>query len=435
MAEQVTNYKCPSCTADLKFSAKSGKLECDYCGNSYSVEEIENLMAKKNAIAEEAKAKADAKEYADKANDKHDFAKEAWLDEDMKAYKCPQCGAQIVCDDTTGSTSCPYCGSQTMVPGTFAGMLKPDYVIPFKHTKEQASKCLEEFYKGKILLPSSFKNKNHIQDLKGVYVPFWLYDATASGSCLYEGIKRKTFRRGDYEITQRMYYEVRRSGYDSFVFIPADGSKNMPDDLMDSIEPFDYSMLKEFSKAYLAGFLADKYDVTEEENRFRAENRARNTLSADLRNTVIGYSSVNTLDENITVNLSQGKYAMLPVWLLSTRWEGKNFLFAMNGQTGKMVGNLPVDKSKATMIFLGILILTLGLSFGFIEGGDETIVALKIIFPVIITALIIWALVAQMRTVELATSAGHYKNKPLELAMRDDIYLRTEESSRRINNK
>lgn len=435
MASQVTNYKCLSCTADLKFSAQTGKLECEYCGSSYTVEEIEAKMAEKNAQAEEAKVAAEQKEAADKAEGKHDYAKEAWLDEGMKAYKCPQCGAQIICEAITGSTSCPYCGSQTMVPGTFAGMQKPDYVIPFKQTKEAASKALEDFYKSKILLPSSFKNKNHISEIKGIYVPFWLYDASASGSCLYEGIKKKNFRRGDYDITQKLYYEVRRSGQDFFAFIPADGSKNMPDDLMDSIEPYDYNQLKEFSKAYLAGFLADKYDVTEEENRPRAETRARNTLSADLRNTVSGYDSIRTVNEDINVNLSEGRYAMLPVWLLSTRWEGKNFLFAMNGQTGKMVGNLPIDKMKCAMITFGTFIVTVGIAFGCIDGNDDAVMALKIIVPIIVSAIVAWALVAQMKTVELATSAGQYKSKPLELTMRDDIYLRTEESSRKIEKK
>ena len=436
MASQVTNYKCLSCTADLKFSAATGKLECEYCGSSFTVEEIEAKMAEMNAKAEEAQKAAENKEEADKAAGKHDYAKEAWLDEGMKAYKCPQCGAEIICDQTTGTTSCPYCGSQTMVPGTFAGMLKPDFVIPFKQTQEAASKVLEDFYKWKVLLPSSFKNKNHINEVKGVYVPFWLYDAKASGDCCYEGIKKKSFRRGEYEITQRLYYDIRRSGRDFFVKIPADGSKNMPDDLMDSIEPFDYNQLKEFSKAYLAGFLADKYDVSEEDNRPRAEKRARNTLSNDLRCTVSGYDSVRTVDENINVTLSKGQYAMLPVWLLSTRWEGKNFLFAMNGQTGKMVGNLPVDKGKCTLITVITIALTFGISFGCIDNSnDEVTTIFQIVIPLIISFMVPYLLVRQLRTVELATTASQFKSKPLELSFSEDNYLRTEESSRRIEQK
>ena len=129
-----------------------------------------------------------------------------------------------------------------------------------------------------------------------------------------------------------------------FIRIPVDGSKKMPDAHMDAIEPFDYSELKPFSAAYLPGFLADKYDMDAEECERRADFRAGNTAEDIIRSTVTGYSTCTTVGKDIRVHRGNVKYAMLPVWMLATRWNGKSFLFAMNGQTGKLIGDLPVAK-------------------------------------------------------------------------------------------
>ena len=114
---------------------------------------------------------------------------------------------------------------------------------------------------------------------------------------------------------------------------------------MDSIEPYDYSGLKAFSTAYLPGFLADKYDVSVKDSQKRADTRCASTLEDALRGTVTGYDSCTL--EHKQIDLKRGKvhYALLPVWMLHTKWNGQDFLFAMNGQTGKFVGNLPVDKA------------------------------------------------------------------------------------------
>ena len=133
-----------------------------------------------------------------------------------------------------------------------------------------------------------------------------------------------------------------------------DASSKMPDDHMDSIEPYDYQELKVFSTAYLPGFLADKFDVTVEACRERADQRCAGTLTSALRDTVTGYDTC--MPTSNSVNLKRGKvhYAMMPVWMLNTKWKGKDFLFAMNGQTGKLVGDLPVSWGKVWGLFAAI---------------------------------------------------------------------------------
>ena len=145
MPSQVTNYKCPACTGPLHFTSASGMLECDYCGAHYTVEEVERLMREEEAKAAEAYANAQANGNGwDTSQLENEWGEDA---ENLRAYNCPSCGAELICDATTAATSCPYCNNPTVVPGQLSGILKPDYVIPFRFSKEQALSALKTHYK------------------------------------------------------------------------------------------------------------------------------------------------------------------------------------------------------------------------------------------------------------------------------------------------
>ena len=355
MASEITNHKCPACTGPLHFVGASGLLECDYCGSKFSVEEIEKLYAQEEAKAAENHEINEEKREKEKA----EFAAMGmeWSEEEvkgMKVYSCPSCGAELICEATTAATSCPYCGNPTVLPGQFTGGLKPDLVIPFKLNKDQAVAALKNYYKGKIFLPKTFKDNNHIEEIKGVYVPFWLCDCEMEGSAMYKGVNQSSWREGDYDVTETTYYNVTREGNLDFEMIPVDASTKMPDAHMDAVEPFDYSELKPFSTAYLPGFLADKYDVSQEASMKRISERAKNSIKSEMRDTVRGYGMVTTESESYKFENKGVKYALMPVWMLSTKWNGQNFLFAMNGQTGKLIGDLPVDKGKFWGMFAAI---------------------------------------------------------------------------------
>ncbi len=367
MPTQVTNYQCPSCTGPLHYSSESGKLECEFCGSSYDVAEIEALYAEKNQKAEQAsaaeqkkeeqKAEQQAEQRAADPDGEWAFEGDGWTEEGMKAYNCPSCGAELICDETTAATSCPYCGNPTVVPGQFAGGLKPDYIIPFKLDKKAAVQALKKHYKGKKLLPKAFTAGNHIEEIKGIYVPYWLFDGDADADVRFEATRSSSHTEGDYEVTITDHYDVRRAGNVPFIKIPVDGSSKMPDEHMDSIEPFQYEELQPFSMAYLPGYLADKYDVPVKESAPRAEERAKNSaVSAMMADAAIGYETCVPVSEKVEIHRGKVHYALLPVWLLSTKWNNQNFLFAMNGQTGKMVGDLPVSKGKFWAWFGGIAV-------------------------------------------------------------------------------
>lgn len=369
MPTQVTNYQCPACTAPLHYSAKSGKLECDYCGSSFDVAEIEALYARKEAEAAAAKQAADAKVEAAQAAkaeaaeaaaasggwDTSDLSRDWGAEADgLRVYSCPSCGAELICDQSTAATACPYCGNPAIVPGQFSGALRPDYILPFRLSKDDAVQALRAHYKGKPFLPRSFTSANHIEQIQGVYVPFWLFDGGAEGAASYRASNTNVYETGDYEITETRHYHVVRAGSLAFEKIPVDASSKMPDDHMDSIEPFDYAQLRPFSTAYLPGYLADKYDVTIDDSRDRADTRCRETLAQALRDTVTGYGACVTEREDIALRRGKVHYALLPVWMLSTKWHGQDFLFAMNGQTGKLVGDLPTDRGRFWGMFAAI---------------------------------------------------------------------------------
>lgn len=366
MATGITTYQCPACTGPLHFVGESGKLECDYCGKSYDVAEIETLFRDKEVASVTAQEKNEAAQVKEQtAAAEMGTAWDTQETEGMKAYNCPSCGAELICDAATAATSCPYCGNPAIVPGQFTGGMRPELVLPFKLDKQAAINALKQYYRGKKFLPKSFCDQNHIEEIQGVYVPFWLCDCQVDGEASYAATNSRTWKEGDYEITETDHYQAVRSGRVGFERIPVDASTKMPDAHMDAIEPYDYSDLREFSTAYLPGFLADKYDVSQQDSLPRIQTRAQNSTEMELRKTVQGYSTVTVQQQSFQFHQSAMRYTLMPVWMLSTKWNGKNFLFAMNGQTGKLIGDLPVDKGKYFAWFAGIALPLMALILGY----------------------------------------------------------------------
>ena len=248
-----------------------------------------------------------------------------------------------------------------------SGTLKPDFVIPFKLDKKAAKEGLAKHLNGKKLLPKVFKDQNHLDEVRGVYVPFWLFDTDADAQIRYRATKVRTWRDNDYRYTETKHYLVLRDGTVGFEHVPVDGSKKMPDDLMDSIEPFDFSEAVDFETAYLAGYLADKYDVTAENSVNRANKRVKKSTEDAFASTVHGYATVTPENSNIQLHNGTVKYTLYPVWILNTAWNGENFTFAMNGQTGKFVGNLPIDKGAVIRWLLGITAISSAVVFGVVN--------------------------------------------------------------------
>ncbi|MDO4749056.1 MAG: hypothetical protein Q4A12_07780 [Eubacteriales bacterium] len=330
----IQEYKCPCCGGAIAFDSTAQKMKCPYCDSEFEMEVLKAYDEELNRTQEETT------QWDTQAGSQWGEGETSGLG----TYSCKSCGGEIVGDETTAATSCPYCGNPVVFMGQFSGDLKPDFVIPFKLDKKAAKEGLLKHYKGKPLLPKAFKDQNHIDEIKGIYVPFWLFDADADAHIRYKATRLRHWSDSNYSYTETSYFSVVRGGNVSFERVPVDGSSKMPDDLMESIEPYNFSEAVDFQTAYLAGYLADKYDVDAQESIDRANARIRRSVEESFRSTIHGYTAV--VPEASFINLANGKakYALYPVWLLNTSWQGKNYLFAMNGQTGKFVGDLPMDK-------------------------------------------------------------------------------------------
>ncbi len=361
MAQSLANYQCPNCGGPLKFDPASQKLSCEYCGSSFTESEVQAFFHQKE-------------ETAAQAGLNYESESDEWTQNDssMRSYNCPSCGAVILADENTAVTTCPYCNNPTVIAAQFVAK-KPKYVLPFEITKQQAIDALDAFYKDKPFLPPQFRDRNHIEEIKGVYVPFWLYDAIVEADAHYQCQSVQQFHRGDDIITETSHFQVVRKGTLEFNHVPSDASTQMPDEYMDAIEPFQYEKLREFSSSYMAGYMADSYDVSATENQARVDERMRNTAVAKLRETVLGYSSVVPLREDIYRIQGKAEYAFLPVWMLSTKFKDKNYLFAVNGQTGKVIGDLPADNGKlvqSTIKFTLLIFIILAVVSYFVMVGE-----------------------------------------------------------------
>jgi DNA-directed RNA polymerase subunit RPC12/RpoP len=262
----------------------------------------------------------------------------------MVEYTCSSCGATVMTDPTSAAGSCPYCRSPIVVAAQVSGQLAPDLVIPFRFTRDQAVEALNKLYRGKRLLPKVFASQNFVDEVKGVYVPFWLYDFDARVSEQYTATNTSTRHAGSKRYTTTYTYSAVREGLANFRAIPVDGSANMPDVIMESIEPYEVSEAVAFGPSYLAGFLAERYDVDSKQAYPRARERLEQTGGTVFKSTVTGYQTVRAAASQVTPTREEVRYGLLPVWMLTTIWRGERFTFAMNGQTGRIVGDLPLDK-------------------------------------------------------------------------------------------
>lgn len=340
MAE-VMEYKCPCCGGAIEFDVSSQKMKCPYCDTEFDVETLRSY--------DDALSRAQEDDMTWNRNEENIW-QEGETDH-MRLYVCQSCGGEIIAEETTAATSCPYCDNPVIMQGQFQGDLRPDYVIPFKLDKNAAKKAMKKHLQNKTLLPKVFKDENHIDEIKGIYVPFWLYNATADAHLSYHGTKVRSWSDSKYIYTETKHYSILRSGDVRFERVPADGSSKMDDTLMESIEPFNFSDAVDFQTAYLAGYLADRYDVTAEECEERANNRIRQGTIDEFQKTVKGYATVVPESTGITLRNAESKYALYPVWILNTTWNDQKFTFAMNGQTGKFVGDLPLDKGALARWF------------------------------------------------------------------------------------
>lgn len=339
--EQIIEYKCPCCGASLLFSGQDQTLTCQYCDNTFEMDAVQ-------AYNEEEKTHSD---YWQSTANTGWSGQEA---EGVVTYTCPSCGGELMTDENTAATFCPYCGNPTVLPGRLSGGVRPDGVIPFQTTREQAVAAFQALCKGKPLLPKEFTAEHQLEKITGLYVPFWLYDCDSGFDARYSATRVHHWSDAHYRYTRTEHFLLTRSASAAFARIPMDGSTKMDDTIMESIEPYDFSKLIDFDTAYLSGYLADKYDVESQAGHQRVRQRVSQSMDDLVAPTLLGYATVIPTSKNVYVKQGTAKYVLLPVWMLHTKYKNKSYVFAMNGQTGKMTGTFPICSMRSWAWFGGI---------------------------------------------------------------------------------
>ncbi len=197
----MLEYKCPCCDGAIQFDSATQKMKCPYCDTEF---DVDTLKGYDEELKDE---KPSEMEWATPGG--------SWAEGEtagLHTYSCKSCGGEIVGDDTMAASACPFCGNPIVLTGQFAGALRPDLIIPFKLDKKAAKAKLQEHLKGKTLLPRVFRSQNHIDEIKGVYVPFWLYDSDADAQLRFTATRTRFWSDDDYDYTETSYYSVRRDG-------------------------------------------------------------------------------------------------------------------------------------------------------------------------------------------------------------------------------
>ena len=325
--------KCPSCGSNIFYLPEVQGMVCRNCGNIYHPATLE-LMGSLGYTIE------------------HDYSSDEDIsDDDKKRHEivCDSCGATMIADEHTVSTMCPFCGSPAIITRNLTREFRPDYIIPFKIDRNTAQENVKKWLKSRKMTPWGFKSKSRMTKLTALYVPFWLLDCGVNSDMTGTGIRKTTDADEHFHVASRATYYVKG--------VPFDASLKIANKLMEAIEPFDYSGLVKFDNRYLQGFCADKYDQspTDIMGRFiKRLDRFSGELVKNIGNKFDDYvpNPEKTFTWMSDINI---KYCLLPVWFMTVEFEGRQYQFAVNGQTGEAGGMVPttsaVDKFESLARF------------------------------------------------------------------------------------
>lgn len=310
-------YKCPNCDGGLIFEPESGNYACEYCLSKFTQDE---LMAESQSES---------------------------VQESALIYRCPSCGAEVITDETTAATYCFYCHNPIVLEGKLSGEYLPNGIIPFKITKDEAVEKFHEWIQKKKFVAKGFYSKKNIEKMSGVYFPYWLYDCVTNSTMNGSARDVRVWRVGDLEYTETKLYSINRVGKISYKNLPKTALQKAQNAMLKGIFPYEFGALEKFHMGYLSGFQAEKRDIDKDTLSKEIHNEIQKYAEKRMRNTVSGHTSFNVETQNHTIAKEEFKYTLLPVWVMTYRQSGNQvYYFAMNGQTGEIVGKLPINRKK-----------------------------------------------------------------------------------------
>ncbi len=281
---------------------------------------------------------------------------------DRSLTVCPSCGGELTVGQFTSSSRCPYCNNYLVFDERVEGEYKPDMIIPFSVSKEQAVKNIDNTFKKRTFTPSTFLSEKSLKGMDGYYVPFFLYNYDAEGNYRGMGTKVRSWRSGNYNYTETSFFDVERKMLVSYENVPADASEEMNDEIMDLMEPYNYKLLTDFDPRFMSGFFGEVYNDTKEKYEDRAKKKVVSSASALLHNSLNGYATLTPSLDTTSLTGKDTYFAIFPVWKYDYTWAGKDYPIYVNGQSGKVVGKTPVSKLKVLFYSLTAGGLTLAIA-------------------------------------------------------------------------
>ena len=333
----IENYKCPSCGAPISFDPKTGGFKCDYCFSSYTEEELTKYM-------EDLKAKKGGSECSSSSESK------SGNNGSVKQYHCNNCGAEVVVGDTSSTAFCYYCHSPVVLSDRLKGDFKPDKIIPFKIDKKEALKHFASWVQGKKYVPGDFTSNSTKEKITGIYLPHWQADVVANVDYHAVGLKISSWKSGNTEYTKTDKYKIERTGKIELDKFQELAFTKIDKPLINAISPYDLEEQKDFSQGYLAGFSSEQYDIKKEDVESVIKNRAEDYTKDLIQNSTDYGGSIEDEEDNTSYTVQNYNYVLLPSWILTYLYKGKTYVFAVNDQTGKATGELPVNKSKLALV-------------------------------------------------------------------------------------
>ena len=272
---------------------------------------------------------------------------------------CANCGAPLQeVGEYTSALKCGHCGTYIILDERIKGENAPDLILPFQISREKAEEAMKREFGRRLFTPASFLTRQSLECMEGSYVPFWLYDYRVRIDYEGKATRVNVYTRGDTEYTETSHYRVVRKLDVDFDRIPADASKRMADDIMDLMEPYEYQALENFTARYMSGYEAERVNFAEDELRERVETKARGDSEELLDGTINGYTTCIPVHKDISLSKTKAYFALLPVWVYRYPFRGEEYIYYVNGQTGKVIGKTPTDLKTAILYSGTVFALT-----------------------------------------------------------------------------
>lgn len=334
----TSTYHCPNCRAPIAFNPDRQLYVCDYCNSSFNQEEMNAFFAK-----QEAKDNQKAEQEAEKEAERQKSAPEGEIH--VNEYHCQNCGASVVTDETTTSTFCYYCHSPVIITTRLQGDFKPNQLLPFRIGEERAKKEFLAYCSKKKFLPSDFTSDAQLEKMTGLYLPYWYIDSDVNVNFVGQSKSVEVWRVGDYEYRETSIFLHQRQGTYNINNVNIPAFEKIDRNLLNGVEPFEPEEFQAFTTPMLQGYFTEQATVDKSEA-IPIMYKEIDKIAGNMLDSSLGAADIKTNVKTFEHHDHEWKYSLLPIWILTYNYLGKIYVYAMNGQSGRAFGEMPIDMKK-----------------------------------------------------------------------------------------